>query len=68
MDRIVTILAAVSSPVLGLLVDINVISSTVSLDLGGIIATAVAAYHGGKAVQRRSAPPAHAAPAAPAGQ
>ena len=53
IDRAVTIAAAVATPVLGLLVDQHVISAVASLDVGAIIAAAVASYHGGKAVQAR---------------
>ena len=67
MDRLVTILAAIAAPGLALLVDIQAISPTVSLDVGSIIAAAVGSYHGGKVVQKRSTTPRHiAAPAAPA--
>lgn len=54
-DKIITILAAVSTPALGLLVDQHVITALTSLDIGSIIAAAVASYHGGKAVGQRAA-------------
>lgn len=54
VDRLVTIAAAIATPALGLLVDQHVISAALSLDIGGIVATAVGSYHGGRAVQKRS--------------
>lgn len=54
VDRLVTIAAALATPILGLLVDQHVISAALSLDIGSIVATAVASYHGGKAVQKRT--------------
>lgn len=63
VDRAVTIVASVAAPVLSLLVHEHVLSSLAATDIGSIVATAVASFHGGKAVQRRdnvASTPAHA--------
>lgn len=57
VDKAVTVLAAIATPVLGLLVDQHVITPLTSLDIGSILAAAVGAYHGGKVVQKRSEAP-----------
>lgn len=60
-DRILGLLAVVSAPTLTLLVDTHVIAALTATDIGGIVAALVAGYHGGAAVQSRSATQAKAA-------
>lgn len=57
LDRAITVLAAVAAPVDALLIDVGVYSSQVGIDVGAIVAAAVAAYHGGAIVQRKGAGP-----------
>ena len=54
VDRAVSFIAAVSAPVLTLLIHEHVIAVTTATDIGGIVAASVAAYHGGSMVQRKS--------------
>ena len=53
LDRAVTGLAALATPVVALLIDTHVITAQVGVDVGAIVAAAVGAYHGGAYVQRR---------------
>lgn len=50
VDRLVTFVAAVASPTLALLVDQHVIAAGLAAEIGGLVASAVAAYHGGAVV------------------
>jgi hypothetical protein len=61
IDRAIAVAAAVSTPVVALLIDNNVISATSGVDIGAIVAAAVGAYHGGAQVQRKRGPARHAA-------
>lgn len=54
-DRIVTGLATVAAPVLTLLVDTHTLGAQTATDLGGIVAAAVVAWHGGSIAQDRLA-------------
>lgn len=54
IDRAVAFGAAVSAPVLTLLVDQHVLSALTATDVGAVVAAAVGAYHGGAVVQRRA--------------
>lgn len=54
MDRVVTFIAAISAPLLTLLVDQHVVTALAATDIGAIVAAAVGSYHGGKVVQKRS--------------
>lgn len=54
VDRLVTVAAAVATPVVALLIDTHEISAAVGVDVGAIVAAAVGAYHGGALVQRRA--------------
>lgn len=58
VDRIVTIAAAVSAPVLAILTRHHVITSADAESVGVIIAAAIGAYHGGRVIERRSSAPA----------
>lgn len=53
LDAGITILAAVTAPALTLCVDTDTISATVATDIGGIVAAAVAAWHGGSIATAR---------------
>jgi hypothetical protein len=54
IDAGLTIVAAVTAPVLTTLVDAHTLSAMVATDLGSIVAAVVTAWHGGAAVQRRA--------------
>lgn len=63
LDRVVAVVSAVATPVVALLIDTQVISATVGVDIGSIIAALVGGYHGGAVIQRRET----AQPERPAG-
>lgn len=45
LDKVVTILAAVTAPVLLLLVDSHVLSNVTAADIGGIVTALIVGYH-----------------------
>lgn len=45
LDKIVSIVAALAAPVIVLLVDQHLLSTTIATDVAAIVATAVGAYH-----------------------
>jgi hypothetical protein len=57
VDRAVAIGAAVAAPILTTLVDTHVLAAVTATDIGAVVTAAVAAYHGGAAVQRKRSEP-----------
>ena len=54
-DKAVVFTAAVSAPILTLLVDQHVLSALAATDAGAVVAAAVGAYHGGAVLQSKAA-------------
>lgn len=54
-DAVISVLAAVTAPVVALLIDTNTVTAQVGADIGLIATAAVGAFHGGKAVATRAA-------------
>lgn len=58
VDKVLTVVAAVSAPVIALLTDQHAWAPSTGLDVAAIVAAIVAGYHGGSVAQAKLSSPA----------